>query len=714
MTEPDAQADSPPLGDAHWLAPLIRPRSIAIAGASSDPGKLGSLPLQFLRKFDYDGAIYPINARAPEVHGVRAHPSLAGIAAPIDLLVVAIAAERVPELLDECAPGQVRFALVLSSNYAETGEEGARHQRQLLDLATRKKIRLVGPNSVGLVNLFDRTVASISQVFDQRQLEPGPVALVSQSGAVGTAITALAHAQGIGIGHFVSTGNEADLEFSDFCDYFVDDPRVAVIAGYVESVRDGAKFRRVASRALKAGKPILLVKVGTTGVGGRAVRSHTGALAGADDVYRSVFAAHGIVRADGIESLLDALRLFVAYPPADPAPGARVAVLSHSGGAGVMMADAAVTLGLDMPPPSPALRQELEARLPRYAALDNPVDMTANVIFKPDVIAETLLDVVDDGEYDAALLCVNLIWRQGEALADALLAARARTRRMLAVAWLAGPEAAIQRLALGGVPVFGDPLRCVRAVAARLGYDAARRADAEDRVPAGCIASSVASVPLRYADRLALLARYGIPVVPGRLASGHGDARQAAAELGYPVAAKLISPTLLHKSDAGGVVLGIENEDDLVRAVDRLLAIPCVDREGILIQPMIGERDGIELFTGFMQDPVFGPIVAFGLGGLFVEALREVAMRPAPFGPETAAAMIRGTRFYPLLAGYRGRPPCDLHALAELCSHVSLLAACEPSLRALDLNPVLASPRGALALDFKFDLAPMGETGAAA
>jgi hypothetical protein len=203
-------------------------------------------------------------------------------------------------------------------------------------------------------------------------------------------------------------------------------------------------------------------------------------------------------------------------------------------------------------------------------------------------------------------------------------------------------------------------------------------------------------------------------VTPGCLASGHDDARQAAVELGYPVVAKLISPTLLHKSDVGGVVLGIANQDELGRAVDRLLAIPCADREGILIQPMMGKGDDIELFTGFTQDPIFGPIVVFGLGGLFVDVVREVAMRPAPFGPETAAAIIRGTRFYPLLTGYRGRPACNLGALAELCSRVSFLATSEPSLRALDLNPVLASPRGALALDFKFDLAPAHEAGAAA
>lgn len=690
--------------EPHPLSSLIRPRSIAIAGASSDPAKLGSLPLQFLRKFEYGGAIYPVNAKPAEVQGVRCYPSLAGIGEPIDLLIVAIGADRVPQLLDECAPGQVKFALVLSSNYAETGAEGARRQRELVALAQRKGIRLVGPNSVGIVNLWDNTVASISQVFDQKGLEPGPVAFVSQSGAVGTAITALAHARGIGIGHFVSTGNEADLEFSDFCEYFIDDPRVRVIAGYVESVRDGIKFRRIASRALQAGKPILLVKVGTTDVGSRAVRSHTGALAGSDDVYRSVFAAHGVIRAEGIEALIDALEVFVAYPPATHTDGGtRVAVLSHSGGAGVLMADAAVGLGLDMPPPSAELLRRLEERLPRYAALDNPIDMTANVVFKPDVMAATLADVARSGEYDAAMLCVNLIWRQGDALAAALVDARKRTDRMLAVAWIAGPEGAMQRLARAGVPVFGDPLRCVRAVGARLAWERARRTGGDRGACLCAVTRADAPVLTGYAAQQALLARHGVGIAPARLARTHEEARLAALAFGYPVAAKLISPTLLHKSDVGGVILGIADERDLARAVNRLFAIPCEDAEGILVQPMIVDPDAIELFAGFTQDPVFGPMVAFGLGGVFVDVVREVAMRPAPFGADAASAMIRGARFFPLLQGYRGRTPCNIAALADLVSRVSMLAAAEPSLLALDLNPVLASPRGAIALDFKFE-----------
>ncbi len=690
--------------EVHPLDALLRPRSIAIAGASDNPGKLGSLPLQFLRKFAYDGDIYPINAKLDEVMGCKCYPSLASIGRPIDLMIIAVAAERIPALLEDSAPGQVRFALVLASNYAEAGAEGMRLQRELVELANRKGIRLVGPNSVGIVNLWDKAVASISQVFDRTDLEPGPVAFVTQSGAVGTAITALAREQGLGIGYFISTGNEADLEFSDFCDAFIDDPKVTVIAGYLESVRDGAKFQRTARRALEAGKPIVLVKVGTTDVGGRAVRSHTGALAGSDDVYRAVFAAHGVVRADGIESLIDHLKMFVAYPrTANQADTSRVAVLSHSGGAGVMMADAAVSLGLEMPRPSPGLVRTLQARLPAYAALNNPIDMTANVIFDPQVMAGSVLDAAQSGEYDAVMLCVNLIWRHGEALADALADARSATDRMLAITWIAALPGPLQRLAHASVPLFSEPVRCVRAVAAHLHWERARRV-ALDSMPVAVAPKSRTAGADGYLAQQSLLEQHGINIAPARLVSKHEDARREAQALGYPVAAKLMAASLPHKSDIGGVVLGIATDDALARAVDRLFKIPCEDREGVLIQKMVDDADAIELFAGFTQDPVFGPVVLFGLGGVLVEILRDVVMRPAPFGVDVARQMIRGARFFPLLHGARGRKPCDLHALAQLLARVSTLAAVEPSLLTLDLNPVLASPRGVIVVDFKLEL----------
>src|SRR5689334_3209065 len=293
---------------------LLSPRSIAIAGASADPSKIGSLPLAFLQKHGYAGRILPIHPKEAEIRGVQCYRSIADIEGDVDLLVVAIAASRIVELFEECRPGQVKSALIFSSGFAEIGGEGVALQRAVSAAAAAKGIRFVGPNSVGVANLHEHVMPSISQVFDQTGLVAGPIGFVSQSGAVGTAITALAHAEKIGIGYFLSTGNEGDLEFGDFCHYFADEPTVRIIAGYVESIRDGDKFRGAAQKAARAGKPIALIKVGTSDAGGKAVQSHTGALAGAEDVYRAAFAELGVIRVDSIEALTDVLKVTATFP----------------------------------------------------------------------------------------------------------------------------------------------------------------------------------------------------------------------------------------------------------------------------------------------------------------------------------------------------------------------------------------------------------------
>jgi acyl-CoA synthetase (NDP forming) len=393
-----------------------------------------------------------------------------------------------------------------------------------------------------------------------------------------------------------------------------------------------------------------------------------------------------------------------------------------------MMGDAAVSRGRAMPQPSPAHTDVLAERLPAYAALGNPIDMTANVIFDPNVMAESVGAVARSGEYDAVMLCVNLIWRQGDALADALAAVRASIDTPIAVAWIAGQPDALRRLSSAGVPVFSDPLRCVRAVAARLRWDGvrgtlaaftARGATAEPgpasngpvgrgRVngPGAAAASRVGEDLAHPLTQEALLRAYSVPLAPARLVATVEEACHAAQGLGYPVAAKLVSPSLTHKSDAGGVSLDLRGEAALRAACARLLAIPCADVQGLLVQKMVPHDDTVEVIVGFNRDPVFGPVLLLGLGGVFVEIVREVVMRPAPVSPSDALAMILGARFAPLLTGARGRGPCDLDALSRLVASVSALACDEPRVQAIDLNPVLASPTRVVAVDFRFEIAP--------
>jgi len=695
-------------GGAHRsdsISAILRPRSIAIAGASADPGKLGALPLAFLRKHAYPGQIYPINPNAREIEGLPCFPSLAAIGKDIDLLVIAVGAARIPELLRECEPGQIKSAIVLSSGYAELGTEGAASQQELRAQALSKGIRFIGPNSVGLVNLWDKVLPSISQVYDQPDLQPGPIALITQSGAVGTAITALAHAERLTIGYFVSTGNEGDLEFADFCAYFADDPSVTTIAGYLEGVRDGAKFLRAVKRAAKAAKPVILLKAGTTDVGERAVRSHTGALAGAEEIYRAVFQEGGIVRAESPEQLVDYLKAFTALARA-PQNGnrqPRVAILSHSGGAGVLVADTCNGEGVEVPPPSEKLAKQLGERLPAYASLQNPIDMTANVIFDPALIASTVDDAMTSGEYDASILCVNLMWRQGAALAEQLLNAVAVSKRALAVAWIAGKREPIERLNANGVPVFPDPVRCAKAVSRLLLWNNGRNSVDCGGGATARIAQSLPRASLAtHRGQEELFERYAIPRAPSVLVQSLAAARRAARELEFPIAAKIVANDVAHKSDIGGVFLDIKSQAELDRSYAGLDRVAVEKKQGILIQKMV--RGDCELFAGAKRDQVFGPVIVFGLGGIYVEIIRDSVLRLAPFSEAQAKRLMEGARFYPIIAGARGKRPINLGAVARILSQLSILAVEQPEVKTVDLNPIMATSERALVVDAKIGL----------
>lgn len=683
------------------ITSLLHPKSVAIVGASADRRKVGALPLAFLRKHGYSGAIYPINPKEKEIEGLPCLRSVSDLPAEIDLMVLAVAAERIPEVLEQCLPGSVKSALILSSGFAEVGDEGLRKQQELVQLASRRGIRLLGPNSVGIANLWESVVPTISQVFDQ-ELEAGPVAFVTQSGALGTAITALAREEGVRLGYFVSTGNEADLSFTDFCEAFIEDPKVRVIGGYIEGVQDGVRFRQLARKAAAAGKPMVLLKVGRSEAAREAALSHTGALAGSDEAYQAVFEETGVVRAESVEELLDLLKMFSAYS-GHMAIGGKVAVLSHSGGNGVLMADACVRERLDVSAPSPALAKLLSKRLPSYASLKNPMDLTANVIFSPQVMSDSVLDTLRSGEYSAAMLSVNLIWRHGEELADHLLQARSASNDILAIAWTAGPAGPVRRLNQNDVPVYSDPVRCVKAVAAKLKWNVLRKKlSAEPSQAELQVTKTSPDLKLRgFSAQEALLCSYQIPLAPARLVQSWEEARKAAHEIDYPVVVKVIAPELVHKSDSGGVIVGIHSEEELKQAYHRLQQVGSGANEGILVQKMV--LGGLEMFAGTNRDPTFGPMLVFGIGGVYVEVMRETVIHSAPITEETAREIIESARFFPLLDGVRGQPPRDTDALARTLSNLSLLATREP-VRSVDLNPIIALAEGAVAVDFALDL----------
>lgn len=699
MTEPDFAP----------LRALFEPGSIAIVGASEDTQRMGGgLVLKFVRQHGFAGSIFPVNPKYAEVAGLECHPSLESIAEPVDLAVLAVPAAAVANVLRAVPRGHVKVALVLTSGFAELGAAGETLEQEMVAIARDRGLRVVGPNSVGSVNLWHQVVTTISQLFDREGIEPGNVALVSQSGAFATALLAQADLEGLRFGHFVSSGNEADLEFSDFARYLLDDPRVTVICGYLEGVKNGAAFVDFARRACAAGKPVVVLKVGATEAAAAAAKSHTGALVGSDAVVQAVFDAHNIVRAADGENLLDLLKVFTRTPVAG---GRRLAILSHSGGAGVMAVDAVESAGAEIPALPQDLRDRLTEMLPPFASVNNPLDMTGGASFQAKLMADCLRVMLGHDAFDAALLCVNLIWREGSLLMQELTDIRSTFRKPFAVSWVA-PDAVMARaLRDAPFPVFPDPARAARVLTRRLVFDERHRVIAA-RPDAGCpfqVTGGARESLAGVAGQGAVLRGYGIRLPRECLADSLEAAETFRREVGQPIALKIASPDIRHRTEIDGVVTDIADAAGLAAAYDGVLSnakrrCPEARVEGVLVQEMI--HGGAEALIGAKRDPVFGPIIAFGPGGTLVELIDQVRLHPAPMSAAQAEEMVAMSPMHVLVGGYRGGEKLDAPALVDTLMRVSWLAADRPEILELDLNPVvvLSEGNGCVALDYKFTL----------
>jgi acyl-CoA synthetase (NDP forming) len=684
---------------------LFEPRSIAVVGASDNTERMGGgMVLRFIQDHGFSGALYPVNPKRQRVGGLECHPNLESVPGPIDLAVLAVPAAAIPGVFAAMPEGHVRIAQVMTSGFAELDEEGADLEHEMIAAARAKGVRIVGPNSVGTANLWSGVVPSFSQFFDRTGLTPGEVALVSQSGAFGTAILAGAEQAGIRFGHFVSSGNETDLEFCDFGRHLLEQERVKAVCGYIESVKKGDAFVAFARRAAALGKPIIVLKVGASQAGATAARSHTGALVGSDTVAQAMFDALNVVRAADGEDLLDLARMFARTPPGR---GRNLAVLTHSGGAGVMAVDAAEAGGCAVPPLPEGLAGRLADMLPAFATIANPLDMTGGAAFQGKLMADCMRAMLADDAYDAALLCVNLIWRDGPALMNELADIAASTDKPFAVSWVA-PEADAARLLRDApYPVYGDPARTARALTRRLVFDARCRAlaaaEGDDDAPEVGPDASLALDGVAAQGRV--LAAFGIRLPGERVCADVAEAEDFRLGKGVPVALKVASPDIAHRTEIGAVVTGIDDGPGLARAFDGVLAAarrhaPEARIEGVLVQEMV--TPGLEVLIGVKRDPVFGPMVAFGPGGTLVELMGGVALHPAPFGVATARRLIAGSRLAPLLDGYRGGARLDADGLAETLSRVSHMAARRADIAELDLNPVAVLETGCVALDYKF------------
>lgn len=699
--------------DPQALAALFEPSSIAVVGASEDASRMGGgLILKFLDLHEYGGTIYPVNPKYELVNGLKCFPSLADIPNPIDLAVLSVPAKVIRQTVEALEPGHVKCFLIITSGFGELGDEGKRIESELMDLIRAKGGRAAGPNSVGSINLWNGVVPSITQLLDRRDIEPGNVALVSQSGAVGAAILTEAERQGIGTGHFVSSGNEADLEFSDYAGYLIDDDRVGIIGGYIESIRKGDGFIDVSQAALEKGKPLIILKVGRSDAGAIAARSHTGALVGSDEVAQAVFDANGVLRAADGDQFIDFMKVFNKTPTSQ---GKRIALVSHSGGAGVLAADAATEAGLDVAPLPDDLRAKVAEILPDYAGFNNPLDATGPMVFAPDILAQCLHILLESDYYDAAVLSVKLIWRHGLKLVEELTKLREAVDKPFAVSWVAPHEDAMEAIRKAPFPVYSDPARAARNIAARLLYDDRRRvllADpqpsrdpntAHAREPGGASEVPVGNVE----SQMAVLEAYGVRLPRETVAATIEEAEAFRAELDTPVAIKIASRDIAHRTEIGCVVTDVRGEDALAVACDEVNRNarhhhPEALIEGVLVQEMVS--GGLEVLIGVKRDPVFGPMIVFGPGGTLVELIGNVDMLPAPVNEAVAQRILEESVLGPLFRGFRGSGPLDIVALARTIARVSWLSADRPEISELDLNPVvvLAEGQGCVAVDYKF------------
>jgi acyl-CoA synthetase (NDP forming) len=689
--------------DSDSLKPLIAPRSVAVLGASADPQRIGGRTLRYLRDGGFAGPIFPINPNRSEVQGLRAYPSLGETPTPPDCVIVAVPAPMVVEEVRAAAERGVRGFCIFTAGFAEVGDEGRRWQDELVAIGRRTGARMLGPNCLGLFNTRLNFIATFSGSIEHGRPKPGRLAVVSQSGAYGSHLFVLARDKGLGVNYWLTTGNECDVDVADLIAFFVDDPSTDVIAAYSEGIRDRDRLIDALGRARAARKPVIVMKVGSSAVGASAAASHTASLAGSDAVYDAAFRQFGAYRAETTEEMLDVA--YAATRRIYPTAG-RLGIVTISGGAGVLMSDAAEKHGLDVAPMPEDAQRRLKEMMP-FAATRNPVDTTGQFFNDMSIVTRYLRVMLTEGNYDAIVCFVTSIPRSpgvGEKLRAALRDATQGLSDRLLVLSMVAPKEIVESYEAEGYLAFEDPTRAVAAVGALTKIGRAMAVDASAAPPTPpASALPIPTGTLGEAEAKRTLASAGVPTVAERLARSADEAIAAAATLGYPITLKVASPDIPHKTEIGGVLLDLGDPDAVARGhatlVERVRRQrPGARLDGILVAPMVA--GGAEAIVGVHRDPAFGPVVMFGLGGIFVEVLKDVTFRVAPFAVDEARRMIREIRGFPLLDGARGRPKLDIEALAECLSRLSVFAVINAErYRSIDINPLIVLPKGVVAVD---------------
>ena len=680
---------------------LFHPKGIAIIGASSDLTRISGQPIKALKNAAYPGGIYPVNPKYPEMHGLRCYPDVSSVPKPCELAVVAVPAPGVAQAIRDCGKAGIPFAVVLTAGFRETGADGRKLEAELKKAIEESGVRIVGPNCQGMLSVQSRVWTVFGSVADETELRAGTVSCAFQSGGFGYAVVNLAEAQGIGFRYCVSSGNEVDITTPELLSAFLDDPGTKLAFAYMEGTPDARRLLDLGRKSLETGKPVLMWKAGTTEAGVKAAASHTANMTGRYDLYRAALRQSGIIEVDDVEPIVDAAKLF---EQARLPKGNAVGVLSISGGSGVVFADAAVRGGLTLPPFAPATITKMRKLVPAFGSAENPADITA-AMFNDTTLFERTLDAVleDPGLDQLVVLIASISGPRAAQCAEMVAAAAAKTDKPVSVQWSGRQgksEEALKAFASAGVPFVTTPVRLARACAILARFAADRRRLLPRKIPTVAASKDVqlpaGAVTLNEAESKAVLRAYEVPVAKEVFVAAGSDVAAASKQLKAPFAVKVVSRDVPHKTEAGGVKLGV-TRDALAEAARQVTdsarkAVPGAKIDGVLVSEM---ASGLETLIGVINDPSFGPVVALGLGGVFTEVLKDVTYRVAPFGIETAREMIADLRAARLFDGYRGKPAADKEALAKALVATSRMAiALGPRLKELDINPVFVGPSG--------------------
>ncbi len=677
------------------IDPLLRPRSIAVVGASRRPQTIGHEILHNLISHGFEGAVYPVNPKAPVVHSLKCYPSLSAIPDPVDLAVIVVPRKAVPAVLEDAVAKGVRGLVVITAGYREIGDEGKRAEERLKAAVRDAGIRMVGPNCMGVINT-DPAV-SMNATFAATRPKRGPAGFMSQSGALGEMILAHAHDIGLGIAYFVSMGNKADVSSNDLIEAWEDDPRVKVILMYLESFGNPARFAAITRRATRK-KPIVAVKSGRTAAGARAAFSHTGALAGTEVAVDSLLEQCGVLRVATMNHMFTVASAFASQPL--PRSN-RVAILTNAGGPAIMATDACSTLGLDVVELPESTQKGLRGVLVPEASVRNPIDMIASADGKRYAAA---LDILkrDESVDGLIVLFVSPLMINALEVAQAVIDAARDARQPILTCFMGKGlgQQGVDALREAGIPVYMFPEEAARAMAALNRYRCYRERP-EGTTPSFKVEMARVEKEIGVADAAgrtvlspeetsSLLSAYGFPLAPSRIAATPAEAIEAASALGYPVVVKALADTLVHKTEHGAVKVDLRNGDEVATA--------CRDIRSSLgdvpfrfqVQSMV--RGGHETILGLTHDPKFGPLLMFGLGGIFVEVMQDVVFRILPITDVEAREMVHSIRGYPLLAGARGKPKADEEFLAESLLRLGQLAGDFPRIEQVDFNPFIIGP----------------------